>query len=120
MPTHAEAVYLAGRLDESRALHETMIVDSVGPMCSRAAKNLAVVLARQGHREEARRTLARYEKRADPSNLLRRAVAAALGEWQRAVQLLGEMQPLGYRDCGFSAHVTARLEPLFGACHSPP
>ena len=84
---YAQLLTLAGRYDESQAILEEVVLKAV-PKHNNAALELAYVLAKQGQREQAYRAVGLT---AWSSNLVVRSwVEAALGERERAMELLQE------------------------------
>ena len=79
---------LAGRWDEAKTVFEDMLAVS-GRYQQRAARELAYVLANQGHRDQAFRALGQTPFANDL--VVRAAVEALLGEKERAMDLLREV-----------------------------
>ena len=88
---YAKLLTVAGRWDESQAILEDVVLKAVhfpSGQHNNAALELAYVLARQGQRDQAYRAVGLAER---SNNLAVRAwVEAALGERERAMELLQE------------------------------
>ena len=126
------AVFLdLGRLDEAQVVLEGLLEDSQSPVRLRnaALAELGVVAARQGDREEASRISRLLEERDHFSGVLagtpelasfesaylRAGIAAALGERERAMELLRQSGPWlsSYPPALSPGHTDPHLEPLW-------
>ena len=119
--TRGNVLWRAGRLAESRAIFTELAVRDTGFRRLRDFAQLGIIAAKLGDRDAALRaeqalagTSPRYQ-RGTPL-LLRAEVLAALGERERAVQLLrqGLGLGLGLESLGGALLGNPDLEPLFG------
>jgi tetratricopeptide (TPR) repeat protein len=107
----SRALFIAGRWDEAREPLEELRERGADPI--RTAGPLGVIAARLGNHEEARRI---FEELPDPGgkwgawdrSYWRAAIAAQLGEQDRAVALLVEAFSQGMR-----YYVTFHIDPMF-------